>query len=98
MLIRCNLLLVVEGGADGGAELGIFGDVETDFVEFLEHGVDVLALGQEGEVADEDTQTDCFLCCEDTIESLPFLSEVEVQNLHLKQQKSKVKDSHHKED
>ncbi len=52
------LLLVVEGGADGGAELGVFGDVETDFVEFLEHGVDVLALGQEGEVADEDKVLD----------------------------------------
>ena len=52
------LLLVVEGGADGGAELGVFRDVETDFVEFLEHGVDVLALGQEGEVADEDKVLD----------------------------------------
>ena len=26
----------------------------------------------------EDTQTNCFLCCEDTIDSLPFLGEVEV--------------------
>jgi site-specific DNA-methyltransferase (adenine-specific) len=26
----------------------------------------------------EDTQTDCFLCCEDVLEILPFLGEVEV--------------------
>ncbi len=45
----------------------------------------------------EDTQMDCFTCHEDVIESLPFLGIVEVQNLHLKQQKSKVKDLHHKE-
>ena len=45
----------------------------------------------------EDTQTDCFTCHEAMIESLPFLGEVEVKNLHLKQQKSKVKDLHHKE-
>jgi site-specific DNA-methyltransferase (adenine-specific) len=26
----------------------------------------------------EDTQTDCFTCCEDVIEELPFLGEVEM--------------------
>ena len=46
----------------------------------------------------EDTQTNCFACHEDIIERLPFLDEVEVQNLHLKQKNSKVKDLHHKED
>lgn len=38
----------------------------------------------------EETQMDCFTCHQDVIESLPFLGEVEVQNLHLKQQTSKV--------
>ena len=46
----------------------------------------------------EDTQTDCFACHDDVIESLPFLGEVEAQNLHLKQKKSKEKDLHHRED
>ena len=42
----------------------------------------------------EDTQADCFTCNEVIIERLPFLDEVEVQNLHLKQKTYKVKDLH----
>ncbi len=46
----------------------------------------------------EDTQMDCFTCDEDIIERLPFLGEVEVQNLHLKQQTPKANAFHLREE
>lgn len=45
----------------------------------------------------EDTQTDIFNCSEpEPFEELPFYTDVEVQNRHLKQKDSKVKKLHHK--
>ena len=46
-------LFVAEGSTDSGAELCVFGDMEMYAVELLQHGVDILALGQQRQVADE---------------------------------------------
>jgi len=44
---------VVEGGTNGGAVLGMLGNVEADVVEFLQGGEHFLALGEIRQLADE---------------------------------------------
>ena len=40
-----HLPFIVEGGADGCAELCVFGDMEVDVIEAFQHGIDFFALG-----------------------------------------------------
>ena len=47
------LFFVIQGSTDGCAEFGMFRNMEVDAIELLEHRVDVLALGQQCQVADE---------------------------------------------
>ena len=44
---------VVQRSTDGCAEFGVLGNMEMDAIELLKHRIDLLALGQEGQVANE---------------------------------------------
>ena len=92
--IAANLLGRQFLGIEREAEFAAMSKARREEIECIEN-----YAGYRRKIQDimkaEDTQTDIFSCCEpEPFEELPFYTDVEVQNLHLKQKNYKVKNLH----